>query len=137
MVSPPSGGAVGFTGLQLLSRTTRGAGAGGAVLSLSPHFSRWTMTALRRLASCSVWFSSVSSLLGKVVMRTNSRAAMAGRAPTTNWRTSDTLREPRETAPSHKRKHGRSARLLAILCCTSVLCGTFFHKQASIHNYHL
>lgn len=56
-----------------------------------PHFSRWTITALRRLACCSVWLSSDSSMLGKVVMRTNSLAAMAGRAATTNCRRSDTL----------------------------------------------
>lgn len=49
------------------------------------------MTALRRLACSSVLLSSVSSLLGKVVMRMNSRAAMAGRAATTNCRRSDTL----------------------------------------------
>lgn len=60
---------------------------------LPPHFSRWTMTALRRPDCCSVLLSSVSSLLGKVVMRTNSRAAMAGRAATTNCRRSDTLYE--------------------------------------------
>lgn len=76
-----------------------GSGGGGVVVvgghSLAhvppSHFSRWTMTALRRLACCSVLLSSVSSLLGKVVMRMNSRAAMAGRAATTNCRRSDTL----------------------------------------------
>lgn len=56
------------------------------------HFNRCTMTAFSRFASFSVWLSSVSSLLGKVVMRTNSTAAMAGRALTTNWRISETLR---------------------------------------------
>lgn len=81
--SPPSEGAAGFTGLPLLSHTT-GGGVGGGALTLPPQFSRWTMTALRRLACSSVWLSSDSSLLGKVVMRTNSLAAMAGRAPTTN-----------------------------------------------------
>lgn len=74
-------------GLQLLSHASRGAGEGGG----PPHCSRWTMTALRRLACCSVWLSSSSSLLGKVVMRTNSLAAMLGRAVTTNCRRSDTL----------------------------------------------
>lgn len=49
------------------------------------------MTAFSRLASFSVWLSSVSSLLGKVVMRTNSVPAIAGRALATNWRTSDSL----------------------------------------------
>lgn len=40
------------------------------------------MTALRRLASFRVWFSSASSLLGKVVIRTNLVAAIANRAST-------------------------------------------------------
>uniref|UniRef100_A0A0E9UEE9 Secreted protein n=1 Tax=Anguilla anguilla TaxID=7936 RepID=A0A0E9UEE9_ANGAN len=49
------------------------------------------MTAFRRPASFSVWLSSVSSLLGNVVISTNSTAAMAGRALATNSLTSDTL----------------------------------------------
>lgn len=72
------------------SATPPGGGGEGCRYS-PPHCSRWTMTALRRLACCRVWLSSDSSLLGKVVMSTNSLAAMAGRASTTNWRRSDTL----------------------------------------------
>lgn len=60
------------------------------------------MTAFSRLASFSVWVSSVSSLLGKVVMRTNSVAAKAGRALATNWRTSDTLRWRKVEQVSHE-----------------------------------
>lgn len=67
----------------------------GLIFLSHPHFSRWTITALRRLACCSVWLSSISSLLGKVVIRTNSLAAMAGRAATTKCRRSDTLRDTR------------------------------------------
>lgn len=47
-----------------------------------------TMTALSRLASLRVWFSSASSLFGKVVMRTKLVAAMAGRASTMKSRMS-------------------------------------------------
>lgn len=60
------------------------------------------MTALRRLACSSVLLSSDSSLLGKVVMRTNSLAAMVGRAATTNCRKSDTLWD---ATREHGRKH--------------------------------
>lgn len=68
------------------------------------------MTALRRLACCSVLLSSVSSLLGKVVMRMNSRAAMAGRAATTNCRRSDTLGD---ATIRQGRKHQRLSTLAA------------------------
>jgi len=49
------------------------------------------MTALSRLASFRVWFSSVSSLFGKVVMRTKLVAAIAGRASTMKSRMSRIL----------------------------------------------
>ena len=52
------------------------------------YVNRCTMTALSRLASFSVWFSSASSLFGKVVMRTKLVAAMAGRASTMKSRMS-------------------------------------------------
>jgi hypothetical protein len=51
------------------------------------------MTALRRLASFRVWFSSASSLLGKVVIRTKLVAAIAGRASTMKSRMSLILEE--------------------------------------------
>lgn len=69
--------AVGNTG----GRRGRPAGLGGYV-------NRCTMTALSRLASLRVWFSSASSLFGKVVMRTKLVAAMAGRASTMKSRMS-------------------------------------------------
>lgn len=83
-------------------------GVGSLLLPRPPHFSRWTMTALRRLACCSVWLSSDSSMLGKVVMRTNSLAAMAGRAATTYCRRSDTLRD---TTQHRDRKCGLNSRV--------------------------
>ena len=52
------------------------------------YVNRCTMTALSRLASFSVWFSSASSLFGKVVIRTKLVAAMAGRASTMKSRMS-------------------------------------------------
>ena len=52
------------------------------------YVNRCTMTALSRLASFRVWFSSASSLFGKVVMRTKLVAAMAGRASTMKSRMS-------------------------------------------------
>jgi len=55
------------------------------------YVNRWTMTALSRLASFRVWFSSVSSLFGKVVMRTKLVAAIAGRASTMKSRMSRIL----------------------------------------------
>lgn len=78
--------------LQYLSTTTRGHRCGAA-----HHFSRCTMTALRRLACCSVLLSSDSSLLGKVVIRTKSTAAMEGRAVITKSRRSEILQDTRHT----------------------------------------
>lgn len=69
-------------------RRGRPAGLGGYV-------NRCTMTALSRLASLRVWFSSASSLFGKVVMRTKLVAAMAGRASTMKSRMSLILVEQR------------------------------------------
>lgn len=66
---------------------------GGAAL----HFSRCTMTAFSRLACCSVLLSSDSSLLGKVVIRTKSMAAIEGRAVITKCRRSDTLKDTGQT----------------------------------------
>lgn len=60
---------------------------------LGGYVNRCTMTALRRLASFRVWFSSANSLLGKVVIRTKLVAAMAGRASTMKSRMSLILEE--------------------------------------------
>lgn len=65
----------------------------GSVVLEPLHFSRCTMTALRRLACCSVLLSSDSSLLGKVVIRTKSMAAIEGWAAITKCRRSDTLKD--------------------------------------------
>lgn len=64
------------------SEGRRGRPAGSGYVNLC------TMTALSRLASLRVWFSSASSLFGKVVMRTKLVAAMAGRASTMKSRMS-------------------------------------------------
>lgn len=80
-----------FMGLQHLNNTTR------ECRSHNPlHFGRCTMTALRRFACCSVLLSSDSSLLGKVVIRTKSMAAIEGWAAITKCRTSDTLKKARQ-----------------------------------------
>lgn len=70
------------------------------------YVNRWTMTALSRLASFRVWFSSVSSLFGKVVIRTKLVAAIAGRASTMKSRMSRIL--------CRGIKHRRAILLLSI-----------------------
>lgn len=82
-VQEGAGGAVSPGQLAMGNTGRRGhlAGPGGYV-------NRCTMTALSRLASLRVWFSSASSLFGKVVMRTKLVAAMAGRASTMKSRMS-------------------------------------------------
>lgn len=84
--------AANFLGLQHSNNTTRG----GHHSLQALHFIRCTMTAFRRFACCSVLLSSDSSLLGKVVIRTKSIAAIEGRAATTKCRRSDTLKDTRQ-----------------------------------------
>lgn len=82
------------------------------------HFSLCTMTALRRLACCSVLLSSDSSLLGKVVIRTKSAAAIEGWVAITKCRRSDTLKDTRNT---HTRRvlrlYSRFFSFPASSCC--------------------
>lgn len=85
------------------------------------YFNRCTMTALRRFACSSVLLSSDSSLLGKVVIRTKSMAAIEGRAAITKCRRSDTLRNTRQDI----RQEGAAPCLTLFNIFTAVfLCGS-------------